>query len=372
MANAVTGIGANNSISGQGTLTCPPGSYAFATQGQSGASVDSISGLSCRNIFTGATSQATGSGFGGGGGKPSTQPITCGNDGLTGFWVNSSKNVNLDGFGGVCRGAGCGGGSCGTSTYDVGLDGTSCCKTTAGNDHRVADGAHLVTSVTGAKSNNNVVANFGYNTLNFDVMAGFAGKYLQQGAECCAGTYNSPLGDSGAAECTSAKAGGLNCPSVLQNWCGQGDRLWSDGTTAVSNGSLDGTWARNTQLAWCQQGSNFNTDNCKTFCTASTGENSTQKEACNTLYANQCSQAANKTLDICSCSLNWSDYPADATAMIAKITGAPQEPMCYFAQCIKSGYKKETGDKISPPCPGCIQSQTISITNSTDADVKNV
>ena len=167
--------------------------------------MDSISGLSCRNIYTGAVSSASGNGFGGGGGKASTNPINCGNDGLTGFWVNSSRNVNLDGFGGVCRSTGCGGGSCGLSTRDVGVDGSACCGSdTSRNDHRIADGSHLVTSVTGAKSNNNVVANFGYSTLNFDGMAGYNGQYLQQGAACCAG-------QDGGAECQSAKNGGLNC-----------------------------------------------------------------------------------------------------------------------------------------------------------------
>ena len=93
----------NNAIRDQGTLTCPPGSYAFATSGQSGKSVDRVSGLTCRNIYTGAVSNATGNAFGGGGGKASTKPIDCGGDALTGFWFNSKNYVNLDGFGGVCR-----------------------------------------------------------------------------------------------------------------------------------------------------------------------------------------------------------------------------------------------------------------------------
>lgn len=351
-------IGTNNSLSGASTISCPAGSYAYSTNGQSGKSVDQISGLNCRNIYTGATT-SVGGGFGGGGGKPSSKPVDCGSGGLTGFWTASV--VNLDGYGGACRPtSGCGSGDCGDNWTWVGNDGSG-----GGNNlNIVGDNQHLVNTVSGAKSNNNVVANFSWNTLNFDTIAGYPGKYLQQGAACCAG-------QDGSAECSNARAGGLNCQSVLQNWCSQGDRIYSDGTcqTAAGNGSLDGTWARNQQLAWCQQGSNFNTDNCKNFCTASTGNTSAQKEACNTLYSTQCSQTANKGLDICTCSLPWSDYPADITAGIDKITGAPHEPMCYFSQCAQKGYLKTTKDKLA--CPGCIQSQNIDITNST-ASLKNI
>lgn len=75
MANSLRGMGRNNAIRDQGTLTCPPGSYAFATSGQSGKSVDRVSCLTCRNIYTGAVSTATGNAFGGGGGKASTRPL---------------------------------------------------------------------------------------------------------------------------------------------------------------------------------------------------------------------------------------------------------------------------------------------------------
>lgn len=354
--NSASNIGQNNSIKNQGTITCPPGSYAYGTTGQSGGSVDSISGLNCRNIYTGATSTVNQGGFGGGGGKTSSQAINCGGNGLAGFWTYTHNNANLDGIGGICRPLNNG------SRTDVGLDGSS--GGTCGNVHRyTGDTSRLINSVTGATSNNNVVANFGYNTLNFSTIAGYGGN-SQAGAACCAGQDSS-------AECASGKGGGLNCSSTLQNYCSQGDRIYSDGicTTATGNGTLDGTWAKNQQLAWCQQGSNFNTDNCKNLCTASTGENSTQKEACNTLYANQCTQPANKNLDICSCSLNWPDYPADITAGIDKITGAPHEPMCYFSQCAQKGYLKTTKDKLA--CPACIQSQNIDITNST-ASLKNI
>ena len=357
MANSASGIGNNNSRRDQGTLTCPPGSYAFATSGQSGKSVDRISGLTCRNIYTGAVSNATGNGFGGGGGRASGAPIDCGGDALTGFWTFS--NINLDGFGGYCRAPTCGGGSCGLAHRVIGLNGTS-----GGNRNvnRIADGSHLVNSVTGAISNNNVVSNFGFNTLNFDVMKGAVpgGRYEAWGAACCAR-------NEGGDECQSARNGGLNCTDVMQNWCRQGDRIFSD--PACRGGTLDGTWARNQQMAWCQQGANFNSDNCKAFCTASTGNNTTQKEQCNQLYASQCSRPANKNLDICSCSLAWSDYPAEATAVIDKIAGAPREPMCYFSQCAQKGYLKTTKDKLA--CPACIQNQSININNAT-ANLKDI
>ena len=363
MANSLRGMGRNNAIRDQGTLTCPPGSYAFATSGQSGKSVDRVSGLTCRNIYTGAVSNATGNAFGGGGGKASTKPIDCGGDALTGFWFNSKNYVNLDGFGGVCRVPSCGGGSCGLSTRDVGLNGTACCGNDIGrNEHKIADGSHLVTSVTGAISNNNVVANFGYDTLNFDVMKGAVpgGRYEAWGAACCAR-------NEGGAECQSARNGGLNCTDVMQNWCRQGDRIFSD--PACTGGALDGTWARNQQLAWCQQGSNFNNDNCKAFCTASTGKSTDQKEKCNQLYSAKCSDPANKNLGICSCLWNWSEYPTEATELVDKIKSAPHEPQCYFAECQKSGYRKDLTSNLG--CPGCIQSQTISVNNAT-ANLKDI
>ena len=95
MSNSKSGIG-NNKFSGQGTITCPAGSYATGTNGNSGSSVDSISSLNCRNIFTGATTTTSAGGFGGSGGKASTIPIKCnGTDGLTGFRTQSN-NTNLD------------------------------------------------------------------------------------------------------------------------------------------------------------------------------------------------------------------------------------------------------------------------------------
>ncbi len=362
MAFLPKGIGNNNNISGPGTITCPAGSYVTGTNGKSDGSIDYIDSLNCRNIYTGQTSTTSGGSFGNSGrGKASGAPIACnGTDGLTGFHL-ASNNRNLDWMAGYCRTAACGGGGCGSSTYRIGWNGGG---NGNGSNAYIADGSHLVSSVSGARSGDGVVADFNFSVLNFDTIAGYPGKYLQQGAACCAG-------QDGSAECSNARAGGLNCQSVLQNWCSQGDRIYSDGTcqTAAGNGSLDGTWARNQQLAWCQQGSNFNTDNCKNFCTASTGNTSAQKEACNTLYSTQCSQTANKGLDVCTCSLPWSDYPADITAGIDKITGAPHEPMCYFSQCAQKGYLKTTKDKLA--CPGCIQSQNIDITNST-ASLKNI
>lgn len=355
MTHYVTGIGTNGSLFESGTLTCPPGSYAFATTGQSGRSVDRVAGLKCRNIYNGAESMASGNGFGGGGGKAAKYPVDCGGNALTGFATIS--NTNLDGFGGRCRAATCGGGSCGQAVTEAGLSGSDGRRNT-----QIGDASHLVNSVWGNRSNNNVVANFGWSALNFDVMRGAVpgGRYEAWGAACCAR-------NEGGAECQSARNGGLNCTDVMQNWCKQGDRVFTDPT--CTGGALDGTWARNQQMTWCQQGSNFNSDNCKAFCTASTGNGTAQKEGCNQLYAAKCSDPANKGLDICSCSLAWSDYPTDITAIINKIGGAPREPMCYFSQCAQKGYLKTTKDKLA--CPACIQNQSININNST-ASVKDI
>ena len=357
MTHYVTGIGTNGDLKESGMLTGPPGSYAFATTGKSGKSVDRVEGLKCRNIYDNKESMATGNGFGGGGGKAAKYPVDCGGDGLTGFATIS--NTNLDGLGGRCRTTNCGGGSCGLGVREAGLSGVDGRRVTL-----LGDGSHLINSVWGNRSGNNVVANFGWSALNFDVMKGAVpgGRYEAWGAACCAR-------NEGGAECQSARNGGLNCTDVMQNWCKQGDRIFSD--PACRGGTLDNTWARNQQLAWCQQGSNFNNDNCKAFCTAKGGEQHDKKEACNQLYDRKCAEPANKNLGICSCSWKWSEYPEEARKLIDKIAAAPQTPVCYFSECINNGYKYQTGDKIHPPCPGCIQSQTISVNNAT-ANLNNI
>ncbi|KAL3158956.1 hypothetical protein ABBQ32_011354 [Trebouxia sp. C0010 RCD-2024] len=361
ISNNASGIGTNPTRVNQGTISCPAASYATGTIGLSGAWVNSITGLNCRNALTGATSVATGS-IGGGGGKQSTAPINCnGADGLAGFgWKSGWALMQLSG---ECRAQGAGSG------YAKGNSGLGDGKFPW--VAMVGDGDHWVKSVSGAtgvEKNKQYLSNFGFDTLNFNKIRGYGGN-SQSGASCC-------VGQDGSTECGEAKAGGLDCRGTLTNYCGQGDRVFTDGicTTAATNGGLDPAWARNQQMAWCQQGSNFNSDNCKAFCTAATGEvptggGTTQKEQCNQLYASQCSQPANKTLDICSCSLNWSDYPVEATSLIDKITGAPHEPMCYFSQCAQKGYLKTTKDKLA--CPKCIQSQNISITNAT-ANLKDI
>ena len=353
-ANNASGIGSDPTLRDpRGTISCPAASYATGTIGLSGNWVDSISGLSCRNVLTGATSVASGK-IGGGGGKQSTLPITCaGSDGLAGFgWKSGWGLMQLSGW---CRPIGGGG------RYAKGNSGLGDAKFPWVS--KIGDDNHWVKSVSGAQGSNNVVSGFGFDTSDFNKIRGYGGS-SQSGANCCAG-------QDGSAECGEAKAGGLDCRGTLTNYCGQGDRVFTDGIckTAVGNGSLDPTWARNQQMAWCQQGANFNSDNCKAFCTASTGNNTAQKESCNQLYASQCSQPANKGLDICSCSLAWSDYPADATAVINKIAGAPQEPLCYFSQCQQKGYLKTTKDKLA--CPACIQNQSININNST-ANLKDI
>ena len=76
--NNASGIGNDNRLlSGQSTLQCPPASYVTGTLGQSGGWSDRISGVTCKNVYTGATSTVTNGGFGGSGGKSSTNPITC-------------------------------------------------------------------------------------------------------------------------------------------------------------------------------------------------------------------------------------------------------------------------------------------------------
>jgi hypothetical protein len=187
---------------------------------------------------------------------------------------------------------------------------------------------------------------------------------------CCAGTDLS-------GECSDVKPS-LGCQGVLQNYCSQGNNIFGDSNclTASQNGALAPSWVVNQKMSYCSQGNNFNDPNCQTLCTATTGiDNGTMlsqgtslKSQCNTLYANQCSMTQNQGLPICSCSLPWSSYPGAAD--ILKIPGATQNPQCFFANCIHTGYKSQPSNQLA--CPECVQNLNISALNSDAASFSNI
>lgn len=311
----------------------------------------------CRNIYTGATTLVGGS-IGGPGGKASTNPIQCKDgDGLTGF--HTWNTTNLDKYSGYCRSAACGGGSCGLSTYEVGSNG----KGSKGEQVSIADGAHLVNSISGAESTNKVVAQMGFNTLNFDVIAGYPNKYLNQGAICC-------IGQDSSGECNSAKNGGLDCRSVLQNYCSQGDRIFTDGicTTAINQNQLDPTWVMNQKKAFCS--SNLTNSNCLDFCTSKTGKVTDQKNWCDQQWSVWAEKNPKDPLSSCLLPLNSSNYPLyEQYVKLNQSAGATADPRCFSSTCVQSGYQPGS----DPHCPQCVQQQLVDVgANVTDTKLNNI
>jgi hypothetical protein len=323
--------------------------------GQSGKSVDQITGLKCKDVFNGSLSTITTNRIGGTGGSAPTNAIACDpNQALHGFkyWAGT----NLDGLTGVCLNG------------DSGVMGNNQAN---GAGQHVEDNDNWVSSVTGATSSNNVIANFGYDTRNFTQMKSLASD-ASAGMDCCIGNNTSP-------ECADAKSsGGLDCGKIAEQYCSQGDSMWTTSpddkcSKALSQGKFTLDWLKQTQLSWCSQSANFNTAHCMQLCTAGTGEETASgfspsiKTQCNTIYETACAKPANKGLDICSCLWDWTEYPQDlqdAVSNIKPVPGVP-EPRCYWPTCVKAGYKKDV--LKSGVCPACISSQTINIINNNAA-----
>lgn len=349
----LSNVGNNSSIHDQRTLACPTGSYAYAVMGQSGKSVDQITGIKCKNVFDGSMSTNTTNRVGGTGGSAPKTPIACDpNQPLHGFkfWAQT----NLDGLTGVCLNG------------DSGVMGNNGAK---GPGQQIENNDNWVSSITGATSNNNVIANFGYDTRNFTQMKSLASD-TGAGMDCC-------TGKNSTSECADAKnaSGGLNCAKTAQQYCSEGSNMFDDTRCkdALNQGVINLDWAKQAQLNWCKQSANFNDSRCMQLCTADSGEETASglspsiKTQCNTIYEDACSKPENKGLDICQCLWNWTDYPQDLQDSVSNIKPVPgvPEPRCYWPTCVKSGYKKDV--LKAGVCPACISQQTVSIANNTGA-----
>ena len=140
------------------------------------------------------------------------------------------------------------------------------------------------------------------------------------------------------------------------NYCTSQDSV-KDGAQSMCNSLY-----ADPSAGYCSQGQNFNSPACQNICSAMTGTDAWgYKGNCNQIYANACALDQYKDLDICACSKPWKSYPG--SAIISQITGAPQKPICYFAECISKGYK----DGSDVQCPKCVQGQNISIGGSDNS-----
>lgn len=168
---------------------------------------------------------------------------------------------------------------------------------------------------------------------------------------CAGNSYGNSIGQLKIAYCRSNPT-----DSRCTNYCTSQDAA-KDGVQ-----SLCSSVYADPSSGYCSQGQNFNSPACQNICTASTGTDPWgYKGNCNQVYANACALDQYKDLDICACSRPWSSYPG--SSVISQIIGAPQKPICYFAECISKGYK-DGGDV---QCPKCVQGQNISIAGSDNS-----
>lgn len=353
----------SNAYHSQNTLACPPGYYAYGVYGKSGADVNQLNGIRCRNIVTGATQDVTGTTLGSDGGGNGGGLWAGNNDGLAGFSVRAQNEV--ESIKTEYRGANpkscCGGG-----TYSDG--------SRMGNNQQigpyVCDGNHLVNSISGGTSNSKgYLTNFSWSCRNFNNMARIANNPL----DCCIGADTSQ-------DCQDVQSY-LSCPAVVKSYCSTGDKIFTDpkctaaiGAPTATNG-LDPTTVANIKLKSCAAGTNYTTDACSDFCTAKTGEaipiantstdaliaGSTIKDGCNALYTLKCS--LDSSAAVCGCQRPWSSYPGYTDipdkAMYVK------DPACYFDACRNFGYFSKPLSEHG--CPTCVQYQQLSASGSNIA-----
>ena len=357
-------------------FACPAGSYITGVNGKAGDDVDAITGVSCKNIVTGASTTPAGSAplgdSSGGGGKSFICNQSGQGDGLWGWQVRAQTEV--EGLNGWCAPAFPGGASPSvgsTNQYRAGQWGNQSAMTNS-----YCPNGWLVQSLSGATSlHDKYLTDFTFTCRNFNSMASISTHPLA----CCAGTDTSQ-------ECQEVKPF-LDCGNVLAAHCSVGDNIFSDLTcaAAVTNGAISANDANTMKVQWCYTGNNFSSTSCQNLCTYNTGADTgatissstatggttNLKRSCNTLYAAACSNSVNQQLygnGICSCQLPWESYPG--AGVIDQIKNAPQEPGCYFHQCREEGYLKQPIAALD--CPKCVQNLVVNMQNTTDSTISNI
>lgn len=351
-----------NGSSNLQSLTCPPGSFAYGVLGKSGADVNQLSGLKCKNVITGATQDVNGgplgTSTGGNGGG-----LWSGNgDGLAGFRVRAETEV--EGIKTVYRG--------GNGLYDDGSRmGDSRC---ASQNQDVCDANYLVNTVSGATSQSKqYLTNFSFGCRNFSNMAAIGKSPLA----CC-------VGQDASQDCADVRQY-LSCPAVVRNYCSAGTNIFTDPACLAGvakpdayNG-LDATTVANLRLRSCAAGNNYSTAACSDFCTAKTGidipipntstdaltAGSTIKAGCNTLYATRCQMDSSPS--VCGCQRPWESY--DGHTDIPDNAAFPKVPACYFNTCRNFGYFSQPLTALG--CPSCVQLQQFNI-SGTNATLNNI
>lgn len=340
-------------------LTCPAGSYITGLAGRAGSNVNKVDSITCRDVVTGArvtvASQTPGSVPNSFGTTNAENPVTVscnGNDGLTGLRLVADGEVN--GLQGTCKPP-----DNSQPAYFTGLWGHS----NWNKDDRCDS---LLYQIEGGQSNHggtHNVTNLRYACKNFAGMQAILNDPVKRGR--CA------VGDDASAECQEVSASLGKQKADVNAYCASGATIsTSKNCQNYYNNDRSNPDYRSIMLSYCRSGANWLSDFCTSYCTASDSASTPAKADCDVLYKGQCDATKhpdNAQLPICSCLQPWTSYPGHET--IDQIPGAPQRVSCYFSNCIANGYKPITDS--SEPCPACVQSQKISLSNAT-ADVSNI
>ena len=365
--NSSCGVFGSNSFSSPGTLACPPGSYITSVSGKSGADINQLNSITCRNIITGAvTAPQSQQNLGSSSGGNPVSGVAGGNDGLSGFQIRAETEV--EGLNPLFRGANAKN-CCGSSTYQSGKFGNQ-----SGMGTFLCPNNQLVNSIAGATSSHDAyLAHMSFSCKDFATMANIGNNPLN----CCIGADTSQ-------ECLDVRDS-LGCPAVVNNYCSQGTNIFTDqkclnaAAKPDSYNGLDATTVANLKLKNCGQGKNFTSDNCSAFCTAKTGadipitntntdlmlKGSTIKDGCNTLYNTQC--AIDSSPAVCGCQRPWTSY--SQYQQIPDKAIYPKTPQCYFSECRNFGYFSQPLTAFA--CPTCIQYQSLTVDNS-EAILNNI
>ena len=185
---------------------------------------------------------------------------------------------------------------------------------------------------------------------------------------CCAGADTS-------SDCAFIKST-LGCSSLMKTNC-QGDAFQSCSSCAAYYKNMTSTsdyqdlmLGQNGFAGYCNVATNFDTDICRTFCTASTGtgdqsSSSNVKSICNNLYASKCSDPTNYGVASCGCNLPFTAQYYGNTATTVLKAGGTQNPHCYFSNCVSQGYfPKPLADM---GCPSCTQYTELNISGDDNS-----
>jgi hypothetical protein len=220
-----------------------------------------------------------------------------------------------------------------------------------------------VTEVTGANSTHKPgrVTNFNYTCKDFTDIAAVK-KDPRRKAAVCIGT--DPL--------TNELKGALDCPSFMSDEYCVGDKAFNDQTCKnyFNNIAKNASPQDANKWAYCQQGANFQEQQCLDFCNAdgvgSDDAKGPYKDQCDAHYKTVCQ---NNNSPVCSCLSKpsigaWTGDSQFQTVneAIKSTPGASQYPQCYFQACNQSGYKLFSNKSAKVNCPTCLNS--LMVTNS--------